>query len=75
MFRKQNYCLREDLRKIFFFKFGKPSYSEIKNAADGLQKACSEESYLYERLVQFSCLLNEKCSGINVAEIFECTGL
>ena len=32
--------------------------SEIKNAADGLCEA----------LVQFSCLLNEKCSGINVAE-------
>ena len=43
---------------------------EIKNAADCLQKGYLEdlESYLYEELVQFSYLLNEKCSGINVAE-------
>ena len=44
--------------------------SEIKNAVDDLQKAYPRdlESNPYEELVQFSYLLNEKCSVINVAE-------
>ena len=41
----------------------------MKNAADGLRKAYPDDlkSYLYDELVQFSCLLNKKCSGINEA--------
>ena len=58
---------------FFFFKFWKPSYSEIKNAAYRLQKAYPEKSYLHEELIQFSYFLNKTCWGIYVAEIFECT--
>ena len=44
--------------------------SEIRNATDGLQKSYHKdlESYLYEELVQFNYLLNEKCWGINEAK-------
>ena len=54
----------------FFSNLENLTDSEIKNAADGLQKAYPEdlESYPYKELVQFSYLLNKKCSGINVAE-------
>ena len=51
----------------FFSNLRNLTNSEIKNAADDLRKAYSEdlESYIYDELVQFSYLLNEKCSGIN----------
>ena len=54
----------------FFSNLENLTDSEIKNAADSLQKAYPEdlESYLYEELLQFSYFLNEKRSGINVAE-------
>ena len=50
----------------FFSNLRNLTNSEIKNAADDLRKAYSEdlESYIYDELVQFSYLLNEKCSGI-----------
>ena len=80
IFRKQNHCLPVDFYKVFFLSnLEKQTNSEIKNATDGLQKAYPEdlESYIYEELFQFSCLLNEKCSEINVAagEIFGCINL
>ena len=49
---------------IFFSNLENLIDSGIKNAADGLQKAYPENSYLYEELVQFNCLLNEKFSKI-----------
>ena len=67
----------KDFDKFFLKNLQNPTDSKIKNATDGLQKAYPKglESYLDEQLVQFSCLLNDKCSGINVAEIFGCISL
>ena len=54
----------------FFSNLENLTDSEIKNVADSLQKAYPEdlESCLYVELVQFSYLLNEESSGINVAD-------
>ena len=62
--------IKISIKLNFFSNLENLTDSEMKNAAAGLQKAYPEylESYLYEELVQFSYLLNEKCSGINIAE-------